>query len=148
MLENAPQIRIRIIERLERVAFPGRPGPATVLEQRPVADPHHRSFMRPLLGEFARIVEKAFKSVPIVAAKARPDHEKVRRDQDIDEIQLQHADCMERTAKMADIRRGVGTRPVKPLCGKRHAASFRGGNIGSANWQRANDPANVRIAIV
>ena len=89
--------------------------------------------MRPLLREFARIVEIAFEPVPIIPAKARPDHKKVRRDQDIDEIQLQHADRMERTAKKPDIRRGVGTRPVKTLCGQRHAPRFRGGNIGSAN---------------
>lgn len=148
LLQNALQIRIRIIEGLEGIALPGRPGPATVLEQRPVTDSHHRSFMRPLLREFARIVEIAFEPVQIIPAKARPDYKKVRRDQDIDEIQLQHADRMERTAKMPDIRRGVRTRPIKTLCGQRHAPRFGGGNIGSANWQRANDPANVRIAIV
>jgi len=148
LLKNALEVTVRILQGLERIALPGGPRPAAVLKQGPVSDSYNRSLVGPLLREFSRIIEIAFKPASIVAAKARPDHEEVRRYQDIDEVQLQHADGMERTAKMSDVRRRFGAWAVKPLRCKGHSAGLRGGNVGSANCQRANTPGRVRMAIV
>ena len=123
-LEDASQVVVGIVERSERVALPGRPGGTTVIQQGPVAHPHNRGLVCPLLRVFTRAVEIALEARAIVRPEARPDHKEMGRYQDVDEIELQDADGMHGAPVMANIVRLAGARPVEALRSERDATSL------------------------
>ena len=80
--------------------------------------------MGPLLRELTRLVEVFFESLAVIAAQPGPQNQEMCGDQHVDEIQLQHADRVQRPAKVPGI---VGHRwpaPVEPLRSERNAPRF------------------------
>ena len=60
--------------------------------------------MRPLLCVLARVVQKFLETLAIIRPKARPDHKKVRWNQNVDEVELQDGNGRHRTAEMSNVR--------------------------------------------
>ena len=54
----------------------------------------------------------------------------MRRDQHIDEIELQHPNRVQRAAEVTHIVGSRGPAAVETLCGKRNTARFRGRDSG------------------
>ena len=86
--------------------------------------------MRPMLRELARAIDEALKTVNVVGAKSRPQDEVMRRDEHVDEVELQNLERIEHAPKVAAIRLAAWPRPVEP--GSRHCDASRLG-LGEAN---------------
>lgn len=124
--ENISQISVRVGKCPQRVSFPWRPRLAPMFQQRPIADTHYGGLVCPLLGELPRIVQILLETLPIISPQTRPDHQEVRGKQDIDEIELQNTDRMQRSPEMPNIAWIGRTRPRKSLRSKRNTARLIG----------------------
>lgn len=105
---------------------------STVCEQRPVMAGHDGRFVSPLFDMLTGFVKIILEPRSIVGAESRPDHEEVRRNQNVYEVELQNPDGGQCTTKMSNIRCRFWTRTIKPLCRQRYAASFAGRDTDSS----------------
>ena len=81
--------------------------------------------MSPLFNVLARIVEKSLESITVVRSKARPDHQEVRWNQNIDEVELQNGDSSHRSTIVSNVVRVARSSTVKSLRSQRNPAGFR-----------------------
>jgi len=97
-----------------------------ISQQRPCGDRDDRSLMRPLLGAVAIRVGELIESRPVIRTETRPEHQVLRRQQHIHEVELKQAHVFEHAAKMS----AVGTRgrafTIKALCRERNPTCLIG----------------------
>ncbi len=70
------------------------------------------------------MVQIVLKATSIVSAETRPDHEKMRGHQHIDEVELQYGNCRHRSAKMSNVGSHCWARTIKALGGERNTPAF------------------------
>jgi len=86
--QNVGQVILFIPEIINRVVSRRSKFASTVSQERPVAGPNDRCFVRPLLREFAGAIQETLEAFPVVGTESRPHDQEVRRDQHIDKVQL------------------------------------------------------------
>jgi hypothetical protein len=98
-------------------------------EEGPGLHREQRGLVRPLLGERPAAVGEVVEEGPVVGAEAGEEDLVVRRDQDVDEVELDEAEQADRIVDVGggDGRRGAG--PVEALGGEGDAARLGGGEL-------------------
>jgi len=124
LLQNSIEIRIAITHLPDRIVFVHRMRLSPILEQRPAAGRHNRSFMSPLLRVLAPAVDEVLKLRFVVCPQTRPKHKKMCRYQDVDVVELQQTKGVDNASKMSFIRRCGRPFPVESLSCQRNAPRF------------------------
>ena len=103
--EDIAQVAVTLRDIVDRTVLPRLEGPPAVAQQRPITDSDDRGFVSPLLGKFTRAVQEILESGAVIGTKPGPDHEEVRRQQNVDEVELQDSDRTHRPPKVPRIVR-------------------------------------------
>jgi hypothetical protein len=81
-----------------------------------------------LLGVLTRVVQKILETLAIIRPEARPDHEKVRWQQNVDEVELQDRNGRHRAAEMSDVRWLCRSGSIEALSSQRYSSGLGGCN--------------------
>ena len=71
--------------------------------------------MCPSFGQLAALVGEAVEQCTVVQAEPRKEHLVVRRDDDVDEIELKQAEPPDHTPEVAKVDTSTWSRPVESL---------------------------------
>ena len=80
--------------------------------------------MRPLLGEFAAAIDQVVEQPAIVRTQARKQHLVMRGDEDVDTIDLQQTETVDRAPDAADAYAITRPWPIESLRGESNAPGF------------------------
>ena len=97
---------------------------ATIFEQRPGVDGDNRRLMGPLLGKFTAAVNQTIKAFLLIRTETGKDHEIMRGNQDIDEVELQQTKLAHDPPNVPPINSTPGACTLKSLCGQRDTPGF------------------------
>jgi hypothetical protein len=93
-----------------------------IAQQRPALDPHDGSLAGPLLGELAPPVDEIVEERRVVGAEPRERHQVLRRQDDVDVVDLQEAEPAERAPEKRGAHPAAWARAIEALRPERDAA--------------------------
>ena len=137
LLQYCAEIFVDVWQFADRAVLPRLVARPPVRQQRPSTRGNYRCLVRPLLGEVTGPVDILVEPFAIVRPDARPHHEVMCRDQDIDIVKLQQPQKAQNATKMPDIRATRRSLAIQPLCRQRNAACLGRGHAYTAHYNDA-----------
>ena len=112
-IQQLVEIGVRLVQQVNGILPPRAIAGPPVRERRPVGCRHDARLVRPVLGVFTLAVDEVAETRNVVRTEARPQHEEMRGDKDVDEIELENPDAVHDAPEMPAIGRPARARTIE-----------------------------------
>ena len=102
-------------------------------KQWPGTNRNNRCLVRPLLGAIAALVDKAIESVALIRPEPRPQHQVMRRHENIDKIKLQKSKRFNDAPEVPYVGLGIRAGTIESLSRESNSPRFCRRHLHASN---------------